>query len=94
MPNPMPADAKPAWVACARRASGFTAGTLSAVPMTAWAHPGEHGHDWLMAAWHLLSEPDHLVGIFMALALGIFLARRAWVRARTRGGDSHNPPAR
>jgi hydrogenase/urease accessory protein HupE len=38
----------------------------------AHAHPGQHGHDWLAALMHLVSEPDHLAGI--ALAVGVVAA--------------------
>lgn len=38
----------------------------------AHAHPGQHGHDWLAALMHLMSEPDHLAGI--ALAVGVVAA--------------------
>jgi hydrogenase/urease accessory protein HupE len=38
----------------------------------AHAHPGQHGHDWLAALMHLVSEPDHLTGI--ALAVGVVAA--------------------
>jgi hypothetical protein len=60
-----------------------------ALPALVSAHPGDHGHDWLMAAWHLLSEPDHLAGIFIALALGFYALRRT--RARR---NRDNPPGR
>jgi hypothetical protein len=58
------------------------------LPAQVSAHPGDHGHDWLMAARHLLSEPDHLAGIFVAIAAGLYALRRA----RKRQGR-HNPPS-
>jgi hypothetical protein len=68
-------------------ATGLGAAFLATLPTRASAHPGDHGHDWLMAAWHLLSAPDHLAGIFIALAAGLYALRRARLR-RAR----HNPP--
>ncbi|MEN9762969.1 MAG: hypothetical protein RI906_2795 [Pseudomonadota bacterium] len=103
MPTPMPADTESSAASarglvrasnCAthlERATGFATGLgatlLVTLPTRASAHPGDHGHDWLMAAWHLLSEPDHLAGIFVAIAAGLYALR--WARARR---ARHNPP--
>ncbi len=51
-------------------------GLLSAAG-AAQAHPGDHGHDWFAALLHLLSEPDHLAGIVLAIGvIGVLTLRR------------------
>jgi len=53
--------------------------TLTSTPVR--AHPGQHGHDWLSAVMHLLTEPDHLAGI----ALVAVIAGALWARRSRRG---------
>ncbi len=55
------------------------------VPVTALAHPGHHGSDWLQAVMHLLTEPDHLGMILLAIvaaAWGVRQLRRRNQRDR------------
>jgi hydrogenase/urease accessory protein HupE len=60
--------------ALARVLSGGFAGAST----LAWAHPGDHGHQWLLAVMHLLTEPDHLAGIgLVAVIAGALWARRS-----------------
>jgi hydrogenase/urease accessory protein HupE len=47
---------------------------------TAWAHPGDHGHDFLHALMHMLTEPDHLAGIAIVILIAAFGLRR-WRKA-------------
>ena len=53
---------------------------LAAAPAV-WAHPGDHGSSWFEAAMHLLSEPDHLAGIMLALVAAVW-GVRALLRRR------------
>ena len=59
--------------------------SLSVLPLATassavFAHPGDHGADWLQAAMHLLSEPDHLLAI--ALIALVALGARRVIRRR------------
>ena len=42
---------------------------LAAAP-PARAHPGVHGADWVATIAHLLTEPDHLAWIALAVTVG------------------------
>jgi hypothetical protein len=63
-------------------------------PLTAWsallasapvlAHPGDHGTEWLSAMLHILTEPDHLAGVLMAVAVACLVWHRTRNRAATR----------
>lgn len=66
----------------------LTAGFLAAgLPAVALAHPGDHGSDWLHAAMHLLSEPDHLGMVLLAIAAAVWGVRLLRRRGR-RGAAS------
>lgn len=52
-----------------------TAGILLALPLAAFAHPGDHPGGFASLA-HLLTEPDHLAMLLGAVALGFFIHRR------------------
>ena len=54
---------------------------LAGAAPQARAHPGDHGADWMHAVMHLLSEPDHLVAIALALAVAVW-GVRAFLRRR------------
>ncbi|MEZ5648961.1 MAG: hypothetical protein R3E87_00255 [Burkholderiaceae bacterium] len=51
---------------------------LTALPAPAFAHPGPHVHD--DGLWHLLTQPDHLALLALAVGLGVGLAR--WLGSR------------
>jgi hydrogenase/urease accessory protein HupE len=56
-------------------------------PVAAWAHPGHHHFESLLATLrHLLSEPDHVAVIAAALGLGLLWAGRL-VAQRRRSRD-------
>ncbi len=42
----------------------------------AHAHPGDHGDDLWHALIHLLSEPDHLAGIVLAVLIAGYGVKR------------------
>jgi hydrogenase/urease accessory protein HupE len=48
----------------------------------AHAHAGQHGHDWLAALMHLVSEPDHLAGIALVVGVVAALALRRLRRGK------------
>jgi len=57
----------------------------------AHAHPGEHGHSFWQALAHMLTEPDHLAGIAVAVliaAWGVYRLRKA---SAARARRSHRP---
>ena len=68
----------------------FSRSNRLARPLAAWsallasapvfAHPGDHGAEWLSAMLHMLTEPDHLAGILMAVAV----AGLVWRSTRNR----------
>lgn len=59
------------------------AGLLSAgAPVVALAHPGHHGSDWLEAVMHLLTEPDHLSMILLAVVAAVWGIRQLRRRSR------------
>ena len=60
---------------------------LAVCPVIAFAHPGGHGSDWLQAVMHLLSEPDHLAGGALALAVAVW-GLRALLRRRAARGSA------
>lgn len=49
---------------------------LALTPISALAHPGEHHLGLLATIVHLLSEPDHLLMAVIAIAAGVWGARR------------------
>ena len=61
--------------------AGLLSLSMTITSTLAWAHPGQHGHDWLSAVMHLLTEPDHLAGI----ALVAVIAGALWARRSRRG---------
>lgn len=50
------------------------AGTLL-LSTAAFAHPGHHGSDWLQAVIHMLTEPDHLASILLAVGVAVLVWR-------------------
>lgn len=54
---------------------------LTLVTAPALAHPGEHHANLLATLWHLLSQPDHLALLALAVGIGggaaLLMARRA-----------------
>ena len=54
---------------------------LSLAALPALAHPGDHHGDLAALLWHLVSEPDHLAMMTIAVIIGaaaaITLRRRA-----------------
>ncbi len=64
----------------------FFALTLVLFSPLAMAHPGEHHMGWLAGIAHLLSEPDHLAMLLLAVVVGAYgalaLRRRARVNKR------------
>ena len=63
------------------------AATLLALPLAAFAHPGDH-HGGFPSLAHLLTEPDHLAILLGAVAIGYFIHRRVrGARARMRRDD-------
>ena len=60
---------------------------LSLAALPAFAHPGEHHQGMLATLWHLVSQPDHLALIGIAVIAGAgsaFVMRR---RAQQKGKD-------
>jgi hypothetical protein len=58
--------------------------TTAAFAMTstaAFAHPGEHGFSVLNSLWHLVTEPDHLVMLAVAVVVGAAVAYKYFRRA-------------
>jgi hydrogenase/urease accessory protein HupE len=51
---------------------------------SAFAHPGDHHGSLLTTLWHLVSEPDHLALIAIAVAVGATLAIALRRRARNK----------
>ena len=74
-------DAGRSWPSGRRSATTAGAFGLSMCGL-AHAHPGEHGHDWLAALLHLVSEPDHLAGIVLAVGVIAVLAWRGLRRKK------------
>lgn len=58
-------------------------------PVSAWAHPGEHHVNFLGGIMHLLSEPDHLAMVLIAVVAGIAGARI--YRRRSHGRNRNKP---
>ncbi|WP_337187983.1 hypothetical protein [Phenylobacterium sp.] len=57
---------------------------LAAAPGLAFAHPGHHEELTLaQQAWHLVSEPDHLLAFAALVAV---IAAGGWTWARRRAG--------
>lgn len=62
----------------------LVATNVLALPLAAFAHPGEH-HGGIPSLAHILTEPDHLAMILGAGAIGYFIYRRVrGQRARAR----------
>lgn len=53
---------------------------LIITPISALAHPGEHHHGLPATIIHLLTEPDHLAMAAIAIAIGVWGARRMSAR--------------
>jgi len=66
------------------RSSSTSIAGAWALTMTgvAHAHPGQHGHDWVAALMHLVSEPDHLTGIVLAVGVVAALVLRRLRRGK------------
>ena len=60
-----------------------------ALPMAAFAHPGDH-HGGFPSLVHLLTEPDHLAMILGAAFIGYFIHRR--VRGQRARARRHERP--
>jgi len=52
------------------------------MPVAALAHPGDHGSDWFHAVMHLLTEPDHLSMILLAVVAAVWGVRQLRRRSR------------
>lgn len=63
----------------------FSALLMMSFPPFSYAHPGEHHGGMLNAIGHLLSEPDHLAMVLIAVAVGVagalFFHRRTAARS-------------
>lgn len=57
---------------------------LSLAALPALAHPGDHHGDISALLWHLVSEPDHLAMISIAVVIGASAAISLRRRARNR----------
>lgn len=61
----------------------ITASLLALFASAAQAHPGEHHGNLLTSLWHLLTAPDHLAMIAVAVVIGVALALRGrWQNSR------------
>ena len=55
----------------------FKTATLALLtPAVCLAHDGDHGSNWFDALAHLLTEPDHLLGIVAAVLAVGWLVRK------------------
>jgi hypothetical protein len=59
----------------------ISAAAVVASSNAALAHPGEHGFSVLNSLWHLLTEPDHLAMIGVAVVVAGALAYKHFRRA-------------
>ena len=58
----------------------------------ALAHPGHHGSDWLHAAVHMLTEPDHLASILFTVGVAVLVWRSVRRRAATNKDANRRQP--
>ena len=65
----------------------LTAPLLSLLAGNALAHPGDHHQSLLSSLGHLLTEPDHLAMILIALVVGI-----TFLRSRANSGRGRKQP--
>jgi hydrogenase/urease accessory protein HupE len=57
---------------------------LSLAALPALAHPGDHHGDLAALLWHLVSEPDHLAMMSIAIIVGAGAATSLRRRARNK----------
>ena len=74
-----------------RHAVPLLAALTSTYSIQVLAHPGDHGHDWLDAFLHLVTEPDHLAGIVLVALVAGFGVRRLRQGALRRADRATRP---